>query len=432
VAFNLSGIGVIGNRNSDHSILENQIMKTYLQNVTLFAPGHALHLKTTHALIDNGHLIASGKDVSAEDCDQIIKAKGQFLCAGLTDMRASIGEPGHESRETLLSAMKAAMHGGYARVAVVPSSNPNPDSKAIIQQIQEYNTPEFEFLPYANLSKGSEGKQLTEFHELKHAGAIGFTDDVTTGSTELMMRALEYSKQVEGKIFSFAHDPGVHPKAQMHEGITSTKMGLKGSSHHSESIRVFRDLSLASYTEAPLHFFSISTAESIDLIRKAKKNGQQVTCSVAAHQLSFLDKDLRDFDSNKKVWPPFRDLRHKKAIIKGILDGTIDAIESQHTPLEIEHKELEFEYAEFGMNTIQHALLIAYTAMKEELSVEKILELFTSGPSKCLQIENTKPEQACFLFNPDGITEVLANQWYSKSKNSPFLGHGLQGSLRLL
>lgn len=407
-------------------------MKTYLQNVSLFAPGHKLHLKVTDAVVEDGHLVSLGKDATAKGCDHILKARGQYLCTGLTDLRSSIGEPGNEHRETLLSGMKAAMHGGYSRVAVVPSSNPHADSKGVIQQIQEYNTPEFEFLPYGNLSKGSDGKQLTEFNDLKNAGAIGFTDDSANSSTELMMRALEYSKQVQTKIFSLPHDPGVHPKAQMHEGITSTKLGLKGASHHTETIRIFRDLSLANYTQAPLHFFSISCAESVDLIRKAKKNGQNITCSIAAHQLSFLDQDLAEFDSNKKVWPPFRDLKNKRALLKGIADGTIDAIESQHTPLEIEQKELEFEYAEFGMNTIQHALLIAYTSMKEDLSVEKILELFTSGPSKCLQLENTKPETSCFLFNPNDVTEVSLNQWFSKSKNSPFVNHGLQGSIRLL
>ena len=407
-------------------------MRTYLQNVTLFAPGHALHLKTTNAIVENGHLLALGKEVEANDCDHLLKAKGQFLCTGLTDLNASVGEPGYEHRETLLTAMKAAIAGGYSRVAVIPSSTPHADTKAVLQQIQEYNTPEFEFLPFAHLSKGGEGKQLTEFYELKNAGAIGFSDYMGNSSTELMMRALEYSKQVQGKIYSFPHDPGVHPKALMHEGITSTKMGIKGTSHHNESIRVFRDLSLASYTQAPIHFFSISCAESVDLIRKAKKNGQDVTCSIAAHQLSFLDKDLIDFDSNKKVWPPFRDLKHKKALLKGIQDGTIDAIESQHTPLEIEQKELEFEYAEFGMNTIQHALLIAFNSMKEEITTHKILELFTSGPTKCMQLQNTTPENACFVFNPNGITEVQNEQWYSKSKNSPFLGHGLQGSIRQL
>ncbi|MFM7769654.1 MAG: dihydroorotase [Bacteroidota bacterium] len=407
-------------------------MKSLIQQVTLFAPGHAKHLTIGNAIVEDGHLTDFGKNITEKKFDKLIKGKGHYLCVGFTDVRAHLGEPGNETKETLLSGMKAAIHGGFARVAVVPSSNPLPDTKAVIQQMQELNTAEFQFLPYGTISKNMEGKQLSEFNDLKSSGAIGFTDNTQETSTELMMRALEYSKQVNGKIFSFPNDPGVHPKAQMHEGLTSTKMGLKGSSHHHESIRIFRDLSLAAYSEAPIHFFSVSTAEGIDLIRKAKRSGQKVTCSIACHQLTFTDEDLIDFDSNKKVWPPHRSFKTNKALIKGILDGTVDAIESQHTPMEIEHKELEFEYADFGMNTLQHAFLIAFDRLKDELPIEIILGLFTEGPSRSLNIPNVRPEENCILFNPKGVTEISVENWFSNTKNTPFMNHGLSGSINLI
>jgi dihydroorotase len=356
-----------------------------------------------------------------------------MLSIGFTDLKAEIGEPGFEQRETQQSAMASAKAGGYTRVAVTPNLSPVTDNQAAVNFIQRKNTDLFQFLPFGSISEKMEGKQLAGFHEMKNAGAIGFTENNKQVSTELMLRALEYARQIHSRIFTSSNDKSIHPNALIHEGITSTAMGVKGASEISETIHIQRDLSLLKYTQSKLHFFSVSTAKGVDLIRKAKKEGLDVTCSVAAHQLCFVDTDMKQFDSNKKVWPPFRSTEDRTAIIKGLADGTIDAIESQHTPIEIEGKELEFEDASFGISSFQTAFITAAKALEDKLSVEQILEKFTTSPSQILEMpaidfEVGSPARLV-LFNPKGETTVDVSLWKSKSKNTPYFGQTLAGSV---
>jgi dihydroorotase len=277
------------------------------------------------------------------------------------------------------------------------------------------------------------GKQLTEFAELQKAGAVGFTEDEHAVSTELMMRALEYSKQTNTRIFVAPNDYSVHPKAQMHEGKTSVKMGLKGASELSETLRIQRDLALLKYTGGSLHFYSISTAKGIEMIRKAKKDDLQVTCSIAAHQLSFTHEDMIDYDSNKKTWPPFRSNADRKTLINGLVDGTIDAIESQHTPLVIENKELEFEYANFGISGIEISFQTIFSAVKNEVPIETLIEKFTIGAEFSanippIQMEIGQPARLT-LISTKGTTKVLNSNWQSRGKNTPFFNTELQGAI---
>ena len=410
-------------------------MKTLIQNAKLFAPLSKHHLKIMDVEISNGVISAIGKNLTVGK-SKVIAGKDHILSVGFTDLRANFGEPGFEQNETLSSGIAAAKKGGFTRVCLMPSLMPVTDNQGAVQFLTKNNTSTFQLLPLGSLSKDMKGKQLTEFTELQNAGAIGFTEDEHTVSTELMMRALEYSKQTNTRIFVAPNDYSVHPKAQMHEGKTSVKMGLKGASELSETLRIQRDLALLKYTGGSLHFYSISTSKGVEMIRKAKKEGLEVTCSMAAHQLSFTHEDLIDYNSNKKVWPPFRSGTDGKALLNGLNDGTIDAIESQHTPLVIENKELEFEYATFGISGIEIAFQTIYHAIGNELPLETLLEKFTIGAEFSanippIQMEVGEPARLV-LVSPKGKTKVLTTSWISRGKNTPFFHTELDGAITQL
>lgn len=410
-------------------------MKTLIQNAKLFAPLSKHHLKIMDVEINNGVISAIGKNLPVGK-SKIIAGKDQWLSIAFTDLRAKFGEPGLEQNETLQSGIAAAKKGGYGRVCLMPTLMPVTDNQGAVEFLTKLNTAFFQLLPLGSLSKEMKGKQLTEFAELQRAGAIGFTEDDLSVSTELMMRALEYSKQTNTRIFVAPNDYSVHPKAQMHEGKTSVKLGMKGASDLSETLRIQRDLALLKYTGGSIHFYSLSSSKGIDMIRKAKKDGLHVTCSIAAHQLSFTHEDMEGFDSNKKVWPPFRSASDKKSLINALNDGTIDAIESQHTPLANENKELEFEYANFGISGIEIAFQTAYTAVEKEVPVETLLEKFTTGAEFSanippIQMEVGEPARLV-LISTKGKTQVNAKSWTSKGKNSPFLNTELSGSVQRL
>lgn len=410
-------------------------MKTLIQNAKLFAPLSKHHLKIMDVEITNGVISAIGKNLPVGK-SKVIAGKDHLLSIAFTDLRANFGEPGFEQNESLRSGIAAAKKGGYARVCLMPSLMPVTDNQGAVQFLTKQNTDTFQILPLGSLSKEMKGKQLTEFAELQSAGAIGFTEDEHAVSTELMMRALEYSKQTNTRIFVAPNDYSVHPKAQMHEGKTSVKMGLKGASELSETLRIQRDLALLKYTGGSLHFYSISTAKGLDMIRKAKKEELQVTCSIAAHQLSFTHEDMIDYDSNKKVWPPFRSSADRKALINGLLDGTIDAVESQHTPLAIENKELEFEYAHFGISGIEIAFQTIFSEVGTEIPIETLLEKFTIGAEFSanippIQMEVGEPARL-ILISTKGKTSVSNSAWTSRGKNTPFFNSELNGAVTSL
>jgi len=407
-------------------------MKTLIQNAKLFAPLSKNHLKVLDVELTNGVISAIGKNLPVGK-SKIIAGKDHILSIAFTDLRANFGEPGHEQNETLRSGIAASKKGGFTRVCLMPSLMPVTDNQGAVQFLTKENTLSFQLLPLGSLSKEMKGKQLTEFAELQNAGAIGFTEDEHAVSTELMMRALEYSKQTNTRVFVSPNDYSVHPKAQMHEGKTSVKMGLKGASDLSETLRIQRDLALLKYTGGSLHFYSISTAKGVEMIRKAKKENLLITCSIAAHQLSFTHEDMIDYNSNKKVWPPFRSSADRKALINGLLDGTIDAIESQHTPLAIENKELEFEYANFGISGIEIAFQTIFTAVGSEIPVETLLEKFTIGAEYSANIPPIQMEvgeQArLVLISTKGKTKIENSTWLSRGKNSPFLNTELNSTI---
>lgn len=408
-------------------------MKTLIKAATIIDKYGDFHKKKRDILIDKGQIEKIAFTIEDPKA-KIISIKNLIVCPGFVDMKANFCDPGYEDRETFESGCNAAHKGGYRFVMTSPMTSPVVDSKAQVNYVlSKSQTSPVNILPVGCLSKGAQGKQMSEMFDMHKNGAVAFSDDMQHVPTELMARSLEYTKNFKGMIMSYPLDREVNPKGMMHEGNASVQMGVKGLSNISEEIRIKRDLDLLRYTGGRLHFSLISTAGAVKLIRQAKKEGLNVTCSIAAHQLSFTDKDLMDFDSYLKVLPPFRTTSDRRELIAGIKDGTIDAVCSDHQPLTPEQKNLEFEYADYGISSIQYAFSSFFTQVHDSLSIETIIDKFTSGPAKILNLENygifTGTPSGVVLIDVNGEVEVTKEGWESRSFNSPFLGKKLKGRI---
>jgi dihydroorotase len=406
--------------------------KTLLKSALILDPASKHHGKKRDVLIQGNTLLSIAPEIQ-DSRAKTIAGKGWVVSRGWTDATARCGEPGYEYKEDFHSLRLAAMRGGMTRLALMPSTLPAVDNKSAIQFIRSQSTSTIEFVAIGALSQQLEGKQLAEMYDMKQAGAVAFSDDHGHIGTELMCRALEYSKNLHAPVMVLPLDRGLNPNGQMHESAVSVSLGMKGIPSLAEELRVQRDIELLRYCGGRLHFILISTAKSVDLVRKAKREGLNVTCAVAAHQLLFTDEDLRTFNTNLKVLPPFRGKEDRKALIQGLKDGTIDAIVSDHCPEDTEHKVREFEDANFGISSVQTAFCAAFTALEKHLSLEEIIDKFTGGPERILGL-SAQPLEEGFgspvsIFNPEEQTEFTADSWSSKSKNSPLIGRILKGKV---
>jgi dihydroorotase len=287
--------------------------------------------------------------------------------------------------------------------------------------------------PLGTISHKREGKDMAEMYDMYLSGAKAFTDgNKPVQDAGLMERALLYTKGFDALVFSYPEDTAIAGKAKVNEGEVSTLLGMKGIPSLAEELMIARDLYLAEYTESKIHFSTISTARSVELIKEGKKKGLQVTCDVAAYHLVLTDEELKGFDSNYKVKPPLRTRKDVNALIKGLKDGTIDAIVSQHTPHEIEFKDVEFEVAEYGNIGLQTTFSLCLQA---GLSIDLIVQKLAVSPREILNIElaTISEGQKANLVVLDTTNEWEYNKQNnrSKSSNSPFIGHNLKGRVLL-
>jgi len=409
--------------------------KVLLKSAVILHPESAFHNQKADVLITEGKIAAIGNtDIAAEDA-LIIDAEGKFLSPGFFDLNANFGEPGYETREDLESGSAAAVAGGFTGVAVHPNTNPPIHSKAQVSYIVNQTKGGIvEVRPFGSISYNREGKDLAELYDMHKAGALAFTDGTRPiADSGLMSRALLYAKGFGGRIVSFPEDTCIAGKGMMNEGEVSTYLGMKGIPALAEELLISRDLYLAEYNDAPVHFATISTAQGVDLVRKAKQKGLKVTCDVAAHHLVLSEKALEGFDSNYKVKPPLRTDDDVQALKEGLLDGTIDAIVSQHNPQEIEYKNVEFEIASFGIIALQTVLPLA---LRAGLSAEVIVEKLAINPRKILGIEvptlSEGKEANLVLFDAEKFWTFNSATNKSKSNNSPFFNTELKGRVEFI
>ena len=407
-----------------------------ISSARLVLPNHPLNGEVIDILIRDGKIADIDKEIKPVKSDwDIISAEGCIVSPGFFDLNANIGEPGYETKEDIATGTAAAAAGGFTAITVQPNTNPAVHSRAEVALLVNAAKGNLvDVYPIGAISKKREGKEMAELYDMKLNGAIAFSDgNHSLQEAGLMGRALLYAKGFGGLIISFAKDESMSGDDQMNEGTMSTFLGMKGSPNLAEALMVSRDLFLAEYNDAPIHFTTISTTESVELIKKAKAKGIKVTCDVAAHQLVFTDENVVTFDSNYKVCPPLRTLKDVKALLKGLKDGVIDAIVSQHTPHEIEFKNVEFYIAKNGITGLQTALPLAVRA---GLTAETIVEKMAIGPRRILGVEVPKFEKGenanlvVFDLNATWTFDAQSNK--SKGSNNPLMGQELQGKVNLV
>jgi dihydroorotase len=407
-------------------------MKVLIKNALIIHNGSPYHNMKKDILISNGKIIRI--DSGIEETGTVIRGKKLMASVGWFDMRANFSDPGQEHKEDILTGCEAAAAGGFTGVALLPNTKPSIQSKNDISYVLSKATGCLtDIYPYGSVTKDNKGEEITEMIDQHHAGAVAFTDgENPIWNSDIMLKALLYVEKFKGLIIDVPKERWLNLLGHMHEGHTSTILGTKGLPGIAEEIMIERDLRILEYAGGKLHFSNISTGESVKLIKKAKKEGLDVTCDIAAHQIAFNDSDLIDFDTNLKVNPPFREEKDIKALIKGLENGTIDMIVSSHTPQDTESKVLEFDHADFGITGLQTVLPILVDKLdadKWELFLDKI----TINPRRRLGLPlpeiNVGKSANITVFDPtvEWIFDETTNR--SKSLNSPFLGKKLNGKV---
>ena len=407
-------------------------MNLLIKSATISDPGSPFYQQAVDVLIEKGQIVKIAKKIDSDI--EAFDARGKHLSPGFFDLNCNIGELGLETKEDLKSGTAAAAAGGFTGLALMPNTQPAAHSKSEIEYlVNRAKNNLVDIYPLGALSHKREGKDLAEMYDMYQHGAVAFTDgNRPVQDAGLMERALLYTKGFDALVLSYPEDTAIAGKAKVHEGEVSTLLGMKGIPSLAEELMVARDLYLAEYTGSKIHFTTISTERSVSLIKEAKKKGLPVTCDVAVHHLLLTDDALMGFDSQYKVKPPLRTKKDVKALLAGLKDGTIDAITSQHTPHEVEFKNVEFEVAEFGMIALQTAFSVALEA---GLSVNAIIEKMAINPRKILGLdvlviaEGSEANLVIFDENADWTFDKANNQ--SKSYNSPFIGQKLKGSILL-
>ena len=408
-------------------------MRTLIRGIKIIDPASRFHLQTCNIFIQNDLIDYIGPE--EREHDLLISEEGLCVSPGWIDMRCWVGDPGLEYKEDFESAAAAAAKGGFTQVVCMPDVLPVQQTKNAIAYVQSKSkTLPVTFLATAAVSVDAAGKDLTEMIDLDRAGVIAFTDgDQGIQGGDLLMKALHYVQYFHGLIMQRPQDSNISQHGLMHEGIASTRLGLKGIPAIAEEIMVDRDLKLLAYTGGKLHFSLVSTAGSINQIRAAKTAGLQVTCDVAAYQVAFTDEEIISFDTNYKVDPPFRSAADRAVIIEGLQDGTIEVLVSNHKPQDTESKKLEFDLAEFGIINLETAFALANTYLAADLALDQIIEKFTSAPRQILSLpdytimEGTEINLTFFAPDKEWIPQTNFN--LSRSANSPFFGQKLKGQV---
>ena len=404
-------------------------MNILLKSAKIIDPTSSFHGNTLDILIRNGIIEKIDKSIDTPKAS-VIEHKNLCVSLGWFDSSVSFGEPGYEERETLDHGLSVAAASGFTQIAYNTNTNPLPTSKADISFLlrSAAHTPTT-LHPKGHITAQNNAQQLAELHDLSQAGAICFSNHKQPiDDPHLLLLALQYTRGFDGLVESFPIEPQLAVHGVMHEGKVSTSLGLTGIPNLAEEIRIRRDLAILSYTGGKLHIPTISTAEGVGLIRQAKKDKLDVSCSVAIHNLMMTDDQLDGFDTRYKLMPPLRESKDQKALLKGLKDGTIDMVTSDHQPMDVEHKKVELEHAAYGSLGLETAFGSLCTMMDAEdaaLLLNRGKERFGVSPQS-IQI-GTQADLT--LFTADGTTIISKESILSRSKNSAYLGKELKGNV---
>ena len=406
-------------------------MNILIKSAKIIDSQSPFHQKKQDILIENGKITKIATNIKNTKSYKEIKEKNLHVSVGWFDTSVSFGEPGYEERETIENGLKTAAKSGFTAIALNANTHPLIDNKSSVEfLINKAKGNIVSLHPIANLTQQAKGKELAELYDMGNSGAIAFGDyNTSIDNANLMKIALLYAQNFNGLVLSFPQDNSISNHGTANEGEQSTKLGLKGNPALAEGLQIARDLFLLEYTGGKLHIPTISTAKSVQLIADAKKKGLDITCSVSAHHLCLTDDELNDFDTNFKVTPPLRTKADVNALRKAVIKGTIDMITSDHNPINIEYKKVEFENASDGTIGLESL----FGTVSSVLPLENIIESITNKPRKRFNIENLTilvGEMANLtLFDPEFEFEFEKKHIYSTSKNSAFLNKVLKGKV---
>jgi len=412
-------------------------LKLLIKNGIVIDPTAGLNSEMS-ILIEDGKVSEIGEDIEVLSNMDVIDVKGKYVLPGLVDAHCHLREPGFEYKEDIESGTKSAVMGGFTSVACMPNTNPVIDNESVVKYIlnKAKNDGYANVFPIGAISKGLEGKELSEIGELKFAGVVAISDDgKPVQNSSLMKKAMQYASIFDTIVISHCEDIEIAEDGVINEGYMSTSLGLKGVPKAAEEVMVSRDLILAEYTNTPIHIAHVSTELSVDLIRNAKKRGVKVTCETCPHYFVLTENVCANFNTMAKVNPPLRTDRDVEAIVEGLRDGTIDIIATDHAPHHFDEKNVEFANAASGIVGFETALPLAITYLYKTniLTIEQIVEKMCINPSKLLGINKGSLK----VGRPADITIIDLNEelvvdiekFSSMSKNSPFNGFRLQGKV---
>ena len=401
-------------------------------------PGEGIDA-TLDVRIDGGVIAAIGESVDTNE-HRVVDAAGLVLAPAFVDPHVHLRTPGREDEETIASGTAAAAAGGYCAIFAMPNTDPVLDSAAALGALIETAGREAEvpvgFL--AAITRGQDGKELTEMAELADAGAVAFSDDgVPVVSAGLMRRALQYASITGRPLALHCEEPSLSRGGHVHEGSVAAELGFAGYPSVAESVMVERDLALAAYEEQRIHLLHLSAAESVAALRRARDAGVHATAEVTPHHLVLTDEAVRSLDANVKMNPPLRAERDRLALLDALRDGTVEAIATDHAPHARHEKEVPFEAAPFGVTGLETAFAVLYTRLVEPglLPLATLLERMSAGPAR---VFGTQRPRVAVGAKADVVLLDLRSQWQvreesfrSRSRNSWLLGETLTGAVAL-
>lgn len=396
----------------------------------------ALRLIDSQRINSPKNYIYTGKEILEENGDswysieETIDCSGYLASRGWIDLRCMTGEPGQEYKESVESLGEVLAVSGFSKAVILPNTHPAIQTKNEVQFLKTKSAHWFsDLVIQAAATKDNNGEDFTDILDLHQEGAFVFGDGIRPISNpDRLMKILQYLQKFDGILFDQTYEPLLALFGQMHEGLASTKIGMKGIPNVAEDIAIHKNLEILRYSGGRLHFQTISTKGAVEEIRQAKKEGLKVTADVSLYQLIFSDEDLTGFDTNFKVLPPFRGKEDREALIEGLKDGTIDAIVSNHQPQDADAKQVEFDLASFGMIGLQ-TFLPALVKLSEEISWPLLISKITEGPAGVLnQSSNTLETMTIFSTDESWIFDKNSNK--SLSTNSPWFKSQLQGKVK--
>lgn len=407
-------------------------MKIVLQHVTILDPASPFNGKQKDILIDGGHIRKIGDKVIARDAEKF-SGKGLTVSPGFCDLYVQAGDPGYEHREDIRSVSAAAAKGGFTTICTLADNLPVTQNKSQVEYIlqQARKTP-VNLLPIGAVTENFDGKTPTEMYDMHHAGAIAFSDmPHAIRDAGVLSRALQYAQPFGGLILTMPYEASLAKEGQVNESAVSVRMGMKGIPNVSEYVALHRDIEVLKYSGGKLHVMGLSCKESVDLLRKAKRAKLPVTASVFVHHLIATENAVLGYDSNYKVFPPLRTDKDRQALLDGVVDGTIDCISTQHTPLDPESKNLEFEYASFGMIGLETAF--ALLASRTGIDRKRLVQCLSTNPNtilgRKLTIETGEPAELTLIDWNEKWT-ITEKELRSRSRNTPFLGETVKGRVK--